>query len=595
MNLRGYLINKVKLIIISVILVAAVTTGFTLHSENLNRKKPDLSLENHLSENYQPENHHVVFDDSAKPESRFYFARRVAEQMNLSQLAGQVMMIGYAGSVPPPEIFEWIRDRNLGGIKIFGWNTDDLSVLKRSIEDMQEAALTSGLRIPLFIATDQEGGWIRHVRGNTSITPGNMALGASQVIHDSYMSGYFIGKELKALGINMNFAPTIDLLINPNAHVIGSRAFSDDPLRTAILGTAFTNGMRNAGVICTAKHFPGHGRTAIDSHGRLPIIDGISLDELFLTDLLPYDFLIRENIPAIMSGHLAFPDVTGNRRPASLSSFFLKDVLRGKMGFNGLIITDDMQMIGALYKNNVSASSLEALRAGNDVVLISRNLIEYDRIRNLIIREMSIDPDFERQIRKSVERILIIKYEYLDMETSHIRARRQNIYPVPAEGAAQFFYQQAFRSVSLLRSDKPLTKPGENERILLAGPFRLFLEEGVKRFPNAHTHFFPYSPFFRAREIDLRVMPEIVSRYDTVIFCTANDAGIEILRTLENSRARIIVLSTRSPANLLGLEWITEGVAVYGTGRESFAAGFAAIAGDFIPEGILPLATRESN
>ena len=514
----------------------------------------------------------------------------MAEQMDFSQLAGQVMMIGYAGSVPSEEVFEWIRSRNLGGIKVFGWNTDNLSILKQSIEDMQKAALESELGIPLFIATDQEGGWIKHVRGNTSITPGNMALGASQIINDSYMTAYYIGKELKALGINMNFAPTIDLLINPDAHVIGSRAFSDDPHRTAILATAFTNGMRNAGVICTAKHFPGHGRTAIDSHGRLPIIN-TPLDELLLTDLLPYKFLIKENIPTIMSGHLAFPSVTNDRRPASLSSVFLKDILRKKMEFNGVIITDDMQMIGALYKNNVSESSLEALKAGNDIILISRNLADYDRIRNLIIREMRNDPDFEKQIRKSVERILKVKYEYLDMETSRLRVKSQSTYPVPAEGAAAFFYQQAFRSVSMLQSDKLIKKPEANERILLAGPFRLFFEEGLKRFPNADTHSIPYSP---ALESDLRRMAQVASRYDTIIFCTANADGIEILNTLKNSRSRVIVLSVRSPANLLNLDWIDGGVAVYGTGRESFTAGFAVIAGDFIPEGVLPLVTQET-
>ena len=514
----------------------------------------------------------------------------MAEEMNFSQLAGQVMMIGYAGSAPSAEIFEWIKNRNLGGIKVFGWNTDNLSVLKKSIEDMQEAALTSGLGIPLFIATDQEGGWIRHVRGNTSITPGNMALGASQIINDSYMTAYYIGKELKALGINMNFAPTIDLLKNPDAHVIGSRAFSDDPLRTAVLATAFANGMRNAGVISTAKHFPGHGRTAIDSHGRLPIID-TPLDKLLSTDLFPYKFLIKENIPAIMSGHLAFPNITGDRRPASLSSVFLQDILRNKMEFDGIIITDDMQMIGALYKNNVSESSLEALRAGNDIILISRNLTEYDRIRNLIIRELNNDPDFEKQIRKSVERILRVKYEYLDMETSHLRVKSQSTYPIPAEGAAAFFYQQAFRSVSMLQNNKPIRKPGANERILLAGPFRFFFEEGLKRFPNADTYSIPYSPEL---ESDLGRIAQIASRYDTIIFCTANAAGIEILNTLKNSRSRVIVLSVRSPANLLNLDWIDGGVAVYGTGRESFAAGFAAIAGDFIPEGILPLVTHET-
>jgi len=555
-------------------------------AENLFGKK-DYSSEN-------PENRRAglvktELDTEAAP-SR---ARKIAEKMSFSQLAGQVMMIGYAGSVPSPETFRWIRENEVGGIKIFGWNTNDLTVLRNSIEEMQRAALQTEFKLPLFIATDQEGGWIRHVRGNTSITPGNMALGAAGIMNDSYMSGFFIGKEMKALGINMNFAPTIDILINQDAYVIGPRAFSDDALQTAILATAFANGTRSAGIIATAKHFPGHGRTPVDSHGRLPVLD-TTLDELFSADLLPYEFLIRENIPAIMSGHLAFPVITGHRRPASLCSFFLQDVLRRKMQFNGIIITDDMQMRGALYKRSVSESSLAALKAGNDIILISRNMADYEATRNLIIRELNINPEFEKQIRKSVERIISLKDKYLADKTISVSELRSR-YPIPAEGAPAFFQQQAFRSVSLLRSDKLIRKPEENERILLVGSPRLFFQEGLRRFPNANTYTFQFSSFFRVREYDFARLPNVASRYDVVIFCSSNTASLELLRTLENSRARVIVLSVLSPAGLQELDWLDGGVAVFGTGRESFAAGFAAIAGDFIPEGILPIVSQKNN
>ena len=116
-----------------------------------------------------------------------------------------------------------------------------------------------------------------------------MALGSNRYIKDSYDTGKYIGQQLAYLGINMNFAPTVDILINHDAHVIGPRAFSDDPLRTSVLATSYMNGMRDSGIIPTAKHFPGHGRSSDDSHGKLPVID-VSLDELKKTDLLPYDF-----------------------------------------------------------------------------------------------------------------------------------------------------------------------------------------------------------------------------------------------------------------------------------------------------------------
>ncbi len=589
MNLRGNHINKLKLVIIAIILLALATTGFALYSENLGRKKIQDYPEDKTES--KAEYRETIVSDAA-----LFYASKIAEKMSLSQLAGQVMMIGYMGSTPPPEIIEWIKDRNIGGIKIFGWNSDNLSVLSKSIEQMQKAAEKTEFKLPLFIATDQEGGWVRHVKGNSSVTPGNMALGASEIINDSYMTGFYIGKELKATGINMNFAPTVDILINHEAHVIGPRAFSDNPLKTAVLATSYANGMKEAGIICTAKHFPGHGRTADDSHGRLPVIE-TTLDELFEADLLPYDFLIKENLPSIMSGHLAFPSITGNKMPASISSFFLKDILREKMQFDGIIITDDMQMNGALYKNSLSESCLAALKAGNDIVMVSRDLAEYEKIRNLIIKELAINPDFEKQIRKSVKRIISVKYEYLENKERGINLKEpaKNINAVPAEGASPFFYQQAFRSVSLIQSGKLIKKPEADEKILLAGPLRLFFDEGLKRFPNADSYYFPYNPFYKAWENDLKTLPNIASRYDTVIFCTANPAGIELLESLKKSKCKVIVLSILSPASLSDFSWLDSGVAVYGTGRESFTAGFAAIAGDFIPEGTVPLTNKENN
>ena len=171
---------------------------------------------------------------------------------------------------------------------------------------MQRSAADTRLGIPLFIATDQEGGWVRHVKSKTSITPGNMAIGASGLPYDAYWSGYYIGQELKSIGINMNFAPTVDVYSNIDAHVIGPRAFSQDPLETAQLALAYFKGMEETGVVSTAKHFPGHGNAAEDSHGILPRID-ISFDTLWERELLPYRYLIDRDLPTVMSGHLSLP------------------------------------------------------------------------------------------------------------------------------------------------------------------------------------------------------------------------------------------------------------------------------------------------
>ena len=531
--------------------------------------------------------------DFFSDESDQKIIKSITENMNSRQLAGQILMFGYWGESPSEEILEWISERSIGGIKIFGWNAENLYTLQKSIKIMQAAAQKNPYSIPLFIASDQEGGWVRHVKGTTSITPGNMALGANKYVKDSYDTGKFIGQQLAYLGINMNFAPTVDILINHDAHVIGPRAFSDDPLKTAVLATSYMNGMRDSGIISTAKHFPGHGRSSDDSHGKLPVINA-SLEEMKKTDLLPYDFLIREDIPAVMSGHLAFPAVTGKEIPASLSPFFLKKILREDMKFKGLIITDDMRMSGAYYvSGDIADNCLEAVRGGNDIIEVSHGIDAYDRIYNTILNEIETNESFRKQVKKSVARIIRIKLQYLknsSNEYSFADVAPEDIEKyIPSKEAEDFFLQNAFRSVSYAGMEKSLPEIKKNEKVLLAGQFRLFFEEGQKRFPHADTYYFPYTPFFKAQQEDLEKLPYAVSAYDRIIFCLANPGSMQLLETLEKYSDKIIVLSTLSPVYISRLGWIKYGVAVYGTGKESFTAGFSALAGDIIPEGTLPI------
>ena len=181
-------------------------------------------------------------------------------------------MFGWAGLDPSPLVLDWVEERSLGNIKIFGWNTDDTFKVAKAITLLQGKAAKNRFGIPLFVATDQEGGWIRHVKGRTSQTPGNLAIGASGLPSDAWYSGYYISRELAALGINLNFAPTVDLYTDHASTVIGTRSFGEDPEGAGILGASFVAGSTAAGVLTTAKHYPGHGDTGMDSHGHMPVI-----------------------------------------------------------------------------------------------------------------------------------------------------------------------------------------------------------------------------------------------------------------------------------------------------------------------------------
>jgi len=534
-------------------------------------------------------------------------AARISDAMTEEELLGQVFFLGWQGVGPSPDILRWISSRGIGGVKIFPRNVADLRSLARDIAAMQDLAARGRFGIPLFVATDQEGGWVRQIKDETSISPGNLALGASGVPADAYQTGWYLGRELAALGINMDFAPTADVYSNPEASVIGPRSFGSDPSTTGLLSAAYARGMADAGVLCTAKHFPGHGSADQDSHGHLPRID-VSLEQLLGRDLIPYRILVREGIPAIMTGHLAFPRITGDLTPASLSAFFLRDVLRGRLGFKGMVITDDMEMEGVLADGmDTPQACRSAIEAGNDMILISHTPATQERTWNALIAEARSRPAFRALLKEAVRRILLVKIRAFRTPAGPAASaggwpsgpfspgagpRPSAANPrllIPAPGAREFFAQVSARAVTLVSGDRVPYRPGAREKILLAGQFPEFLSEGLKRYPAASTLLFPFLPFYSARPEDRAAVRAAADGSDTIIFCLANFNSLEVLKALEELGRRIIVISALSPVYLSDVPWVKTAVAVYGDGKDSFRAGFAVLAGDFPASGVLPV------
>ena len=529
----------------------------------------------------------LSFNDPGDPA---VLAARLAGAMTTEELLGQVFFLGWQGVGPSPDILRWIGTRGIGGVKIFPRNVSDLASLARDIESMQRLAEKNRFAIPLFVATDQEGGWVRQIKDETSVSPGNLALGASGAPGDAYLTGWYLGKELAALGINMDFAPTADVYSNPEASVIGPRSFGSDPSSTGLFSAAFASGMKSAGVLCTAKHFPGHGSADQDSHGHLPKID-VSLNQLLDRDLIPYRILIREGIPAVMTGHLAFPRILGSLTPASLSPFFLQSLLRDKLGFKGIVITDDMEMEGVLADGlDTPTACLRALEAGNDMVLVSHTPVTQELTWKALITAARSSTAFRASLRESVTRILATKLRFvrggdapLDPNPSSVQAQ------VPAPGAKDFFVQVSARAVTLIKGKRIPYRQARGERVLLCGQFNEFLAEGLRRYPGADTLLFPFNPFYGARPQDKASVPERAAGYDTVIFCLANYNSLDVLQELKGMGGKVIVISALSPVYLTDASWLQTAVAVYGDSRDSFRAGFGVLAGDFTATGVLPV------
>lgn len=526
-----------------------------------------------------PQTHPRTLPNFWDPVENSELALSIVTEMTNEEALAQIFMFGWAGADPSKEVIDWVSLRSLGSIKVFGWNTDNNHKVAQSVATLQKLSAQGRFEIPLFVATDQEGGWIRHIKGKTSETPGNLAIGASGLPSDAWYSGYYIAREIAALGINLNFAPTIDLYTDHDSTVIGPRSFGEDPVSVGVLGASFMAGSREAGVLSTAKHFPGHGHTGIDSHGQLPVIT-ISSKTLENRELVPFEYLIKAGVPAIMSAHLSFPSIVGSGCPASFSSYFLNDLLREKLGFTGLIITDDIMMNGATsWAGSVSKAVLLAIEAGNDIVESSTTPFFSDPLWHASISRMEKNEKFRLRVQDAAIRVITAKLSYFKSGNAVPLIPDESLIDtrVPDPNGESFFLSQAARSVTFVRNETIPLRADAAGRVLLVSAFSDFLSAGKKRFNTADVSGTRGNLHTKAKG------------YDTVIFCLAGKDDIRLLKDLRYSGARIIVISAMSPVLLTEVPWVTDAIAIYSYSPFSFAAAFSALAGDFTPTGDMPL------
>ena len=274
------------------------------------------------------------------------------------------------------EIAATLADYRLGNIILFGENCTDTASLARLTYDLQHTALDAGL-LPLLIGADQEGGNVVRLTSGCWMT-GNMALGASGKTENARLTGQVLGSELKAVGINCDFAPVADVNSNPANPVIGLRSFSDDPNVTAEMASAMAEGLLSENVIPCAKHFPGHGNTDTDSHTGLPLVE-CSYEDWLALDAIPFQALAEQNIPMIMSAHIQYPGLDSTKvvskesgediyLPATLSHTILTDILKGTLGFEGVIVTDALNMDAITANFGEYDAAIMALAAGADLL-----------------------------------------------------------------------------------------------------------------------------------------------------------------------------------------------------------------------------------
>lgn len=295
-------------------------------------------------------------------------ATKSFEQLTLKEKIGQLFMCGFEGYEPTEGIERLVKEYGLGGIIYFRRNLKDAMQVKGLSRKLQAAS-----SLPLFVAIDQEGGMVVRLEEGVTVMPGAMAQGAAADEALTREAAELSGAELRNIGINMNFAPCLDVNNNPLNPVIGVRSYGEDPALASLLGLAAIEGYKAGGVSAVAKHFPGHGDTSTDSHQELPVVPH-GVDRLNEVELVPFRAAIAQGVDAIMTAHVVFPAFEPDEVPATLSRKILTGLLRDQLGFGGVIVTDCLEMNAISETIGVARGSVEAIKAGADLVLVSHRL-----------------------------------------------------------------------------------------------------------------------------------------------------------------------------------------------------------------------------
>lgn len=388
------------------------------------------------------------------------------------------------------EVKQILQDYKFGGVILFANNVKQTEQTVRLTDDLQEANADGG-NIPLLIATDQEGGSVVRLGSGCRMT-GNMALGATRDEDAAFDTGDIMGSELHALGINVDYAPVMDTNDNPKNPVIGLRSFSDDPQLVARLGIQVMKGLQSNNIATALKHFPGHGNTSTDSHTGMPVVNK-TMEQLKKVELVPFQAAIDEGADIIMTTHIQYPKIiteklpTKNggtiKPPATLSKEILTGLVRDEMGFDGVIVTDAMNMQGITDNFNEPEATLYAIKAGADMVVMPTILRSKADIKNKldpiidkIKTEAETDKELQSRIEESAKRIVQLKIDrdIMTLDNTPIDEKIANAEEVVGSGEHHDREREiADEAVTVIKNDAHILpiQPKENQNVLLIGQY----------------------------------------------------------------------------------------------------------------------------
>ena len=319
-------------------------------------------------------------------------------------LAGQVLVAGFGGAVAPEPLVRWCADGELGGIILFRRNLGSVHDVASLIARFTDAAPTDR---PLLVSVDQEGGRVARLGDPVLRLPPMRVLGA---INDPILTeraGVILGRQLSALGFNMDFAPVLDVDSNPENPVIGDRSFGTSPERVIAHGLAFARGLAQGGVLSCGKHFPGHGDTDLDSHLALPLL-GHPRERLDAIELAPFRAAAEAKLPAIMTAHVVF-QALAQGTPATLARQVVTTLLREELDFSGVVVSDDLEMRAIADHYGVEQAACLSIEAGCDALLICSKPEWVERAKSALAERAASDAGFRARLEDAASRFVKLR------------------------------------------------------------------------------------------------------------------------------------------------------------------------------------------
>ncbi len=483
-------------------------------------------------------------------------------QMNLDEKLGQIFVVELMDSYVTSSEEEIFKKYKLSNYIYFARNLKDYKSIKTLSKSLQDIA-RENCDIPAFISVDQEGGMVTRIFSGATHFPSSIAQASAKTFDEIENIGKMVGEELINLGINFNLAPCLDVNNNPNNPVIGVRSYSDNPVIVGDMGGDYIKGLQSKKVLASAKHFPGHGDTNVDSHLGLPVVNH-NYDRLENIELVPFVKAISSDVASIMTSHIVFPQIDESMVPATLSPKILKGLLREKLGFEGLIITDSMTMNAIKEKYTTEKGCVLSILAGADLVCICGSL---DVIENSYI-----------EVKKAVEDGTI-PMEVIDTAVERI-LKYKKLYDVSFEvdsnNNAKEVYEEheklandiSIKSITVVRDNKKLLPVKKGSKVFvistevikanIADDSLVLQKAFAKKFcevygENSRSHIIQINP----DDTEQNEVLEKIDKDDLVVFATYNGFLNKNQLDLANKISKtndVINVSLRIPYDCDGLD-----------------------------------------